>query len=257
MKTIKNITFVIICFLLISCGINDVELTCEERIKARLEYVNIARPVDSYNYPVYPGMPEWSEFQTMEEMIAACQVPENILNEMSTQAIIQAIWEYPFVLVVLHRYHYQADFDGTFSGNNAYNALTKRNDAGTALLERLKATNPLMPLIEGEPKFLEILISQDVFLSQLDETQKKAVIIMTLENDKLRQDCGESNNNRATAWLLIGKLLKNAAYEPFIEEMNNNEQLQSFIENLWHTYFPDYGYIPQLIVSFANEYIKS
>jgi hypothetical protein len=218
----------------------------------------MARPADSYNYPVYPGMPEWEEFETVEEMIAACQIPENILNRMSTQAVIQAIWEYPFMLNVLHRYQYQADFDGTFSENNAYNTLTKRNDAGKLLLERLNAVNPLMPKAEGEPKFLEILISQDVFLSQLNKTQKKAVIETTLANDELRQGSNDFKDNqfRATVWLLTGKLLKNAEYAPFIEAMSNNEQLKSFIENTWYTYFSDYGYIPQLIIDFANEYIQ-
>ncbi|MDR0667996.1 MAG: hypothetical protein LBF90_05195 [Prevotellaceae bacterium] len=257
MKTIKNILFFILCFLLISCKKNDVEHICEERIKARLEYVNIARPADSYNYPVYPGMPEWSEFTTAEEMIVACQVPENILNEMSTQAIIQAIWEYPFVPDVFARYQYQVGFDEVFSENSAYNALTNRNDAGIALLERLKSTNPLMSRVDGEPKFLEILTSQGIFLSQLNEIQKKALIEIALENDNLRQDCGEANNNRASVGLLIGKLLKNVAYEPFIDAMNNNEQLKSFIEDTDYIYIPEgYGNIPQLIIDFANEYIK-
>jgi hypothetical protein len=263
MKTIKNIASVIICFLLISCQANDEkrpsDFKYEEQIKARLECMNMARPVDSYNYPVYPGMPEWEQLGTTEEMIAACQVPGNILNEMSTQAVIQAIWEYPFMLEVLHRDQYQVDFDGVFSGNNAYKALAKRDDAGVALLERLNAINPLMPKAEGEPKFLEILISQDIFLSQLNTTQKKAVIEITLENDKLRQSSDEFKDNhfKATAWLLTGKLLKNAIYEPFIEAMNNNEQLKSFIDDTNYVYLPAvYGNIPQLIVDFAIEYIQ-
>jgi hypothetical protein len=263
MKTIKNITSVVICFLLISCQANDEkpqsEFKYKELITAKLECMNMARPSDSYNYPVYPGMPEWAEFKTVEEMIAACQVPEDILNEMSTQAVIQAIWEYPFMLEVLHRYKYQTDFNGVFSDNNAYKALVKRNDAGIALLGRLNSINPLMPKAEGEPKFLEILISQNIFLSQLNKTQKKTVIEITLENDELRQNNDEFKDNhfRATAWLLIGILLKNAEYEPFIEAMNNNEHLKSFIENTDYVYLPAvYGNISQLIVDFANEYIQ-
>ncbi|MDR3226687.1 MAG: hypothetical protein LBT56_03340, partial [Prevotellaceae bacterium] len=154
MKTIKHIIFIIIGFSLISCEKNDIttesEFKYEHLITAKLECMNMPRPSDSYNYPVYPGMPEWAEFETVEEMVEACQIPENTLKKMSTQAVIQAIWEYPFAFDVLQRYQYQFDFR-MFLENNAYNELTKRTDAGMALLERLTCINPLMPRAEGEP----------------------------------------------------------------------------------------------------------
>jgi hypothetical protein len=67
------------------------------------------------------------------------------------------------------------------------------------------------------------LISQDVFLSQLNKDQKKAVIRRTMENDYLRQQNDELRDGifRATAWLLIGKILKNADNEPCIKELKN------------------------------------
>jgi len=52
------------------------------------------RPSDSYNYPVYPGMKEWGNFKTNKEMLEACQVPAKTLKKMSTQAVIQALWEH-------------------------------------------------------------------------------------------------------------------------------------------------------------------
>jgi hypothetical protein len=262
MKTIKNITSIIICFLLISCEKNNdipqSEFKYKELITAKLECMNMARPVDSYNYPVYPGMPEWAEFKTVEEMIAACQIPENILHRMSTQAVIQAIWEYPFLINVVHRYQYQMDFDATFLGNNAYIELTKRTDAGRALLERLIIVNPVLSEERFEPKALEILISQNEFLSQLNDKEKKKIIETTLKNDDLRQQNTEFTNLfRATAWLLIGKTLINADYAPFIEEININDLLNGFIYNTDCVYIEEnFGNIPQLIVDFANEYIN-
>jgi hypothetical protein len=221
--------------------------------------MGMPRPEDSYNYPVYPGMPEWAEFKATEEMIAAVQVPENILKKMSIQAVIQAIWEYPFLWEVVFRDQYQMDFDGVFSNNNAYKELIKRADAGISLFERLNSINPLITGAKYEPKAFEILISQDVFLSQLNKDQKRAVIRRTMENDDLRQQNDEFRDGlfRATAWLLIGKILKNVGYEPFIEELNSNAQFKSFIEDKNYTYFNDvYKDIPQLIIRFANKYIK-
>jgi hypothetical protein len=39
-------------------------------------------------------------FKTGKEMEDACQVPADVLKNMSTQAVIQAIWEYPFFMDV-------------------------------------------------------------------------------------------------------------------------------------------------------------
>jgi hypothetical protein len=132
------------------------EFDYEELIQARLDS-EMPRPDDSYNYPVYPGMPEWSEFKTTEEMVAAIQVPENILKKMSTQAVIQAIWEYPLWFDVLCRLQYQLDFDGEFSNNNAYKELIKRADAGTSLLERLNSINLVITKRDTNLKLLKYL----------------------------------------------------------------------------------------------------
>jgi hypothetical protein len=247
-----------VCLLLTACDTN-LEFKYGELIQAKLDCMGMPRPDDSYNYPVYPGMPEWSEFKTTEDMVAAIQVPENILKKMSTQAVIQAIWEYPLLWEVVFRLQYQMDFDGVFSNNSAYKELIKRVDAGISLLERLNSINPVMTEAKYEPKAFEILISQDVFLSQLNKDQKKEVIRRTMENDYLRQQNDELRDGifRATAWLLIGKILKNAGYGPFIEELNSNTQLKSFIEDKNYTYFKDvYKDIPQLIIRFGNDYIK-
>jgi hypothetical protein len=262
MKTIKNITCIIISFLLIACEKNDIpkqsELKYQEQIKARLECMNMARPTDSYNYPLYPGMSEWEQLETIEEMIAACQIPKDILQKMSTQAVLQAIWEYPFLLEILHRHQYQMDFEEIFLQNNAYQELTTRKNAGLALLERLTLVNPVLIEAGREPKALEVIMSQSVFVSQLDREKKKTLIEISLQKDEMRQNNVDFiNENRSTVWLLIGKTLANANYEPFMTEVNQNETLQGFLYNRECVYIEQIlGNIPQLITDYALEYIN-
>ena len=163
MKTLKHIFFIAIISLLSSCNgaINpnpdDTEEPDTEEIQNDLEndpayksYIQdildcmrMPRPKDSYNYPVYPGMAEWANFKTGAEMHEACQVPDDILKTMSTQAVLQAIWEYPLLSGVIHRYQYQLDFNSFASTNNAYNELISRTDAGMDLLERLLVLDPV------------------------------------------------------------------------------------------------------------------
>lgn len=60
-----------------------------------LDAMNMPRPEGSYNYPCLPGMPSWKELNSGEEMNMACHVPDDVLNNQTTQAVIQAMWEHP------------------------------------------------------------------------------------------------------------------------------------------------------------------
>jgi len=231
-------------------------------IKNILECMQMPRPNDSYNYPVYPGMAAWAQLKTSEEMTEACQVPVDILKTMTTQAVLQALWEYPFLIMVLHRSQYQLDFTGTVSKTNAYNELIKRSDAGSCLLFRLLALNPVHSM-EGlsASKSFEVLMSQTELLSQLTKEEKSQLIAVTLKNDDIREKNKSiiPNYYRETAWLLAGKTLINAGYTPFMERMNENESLKMFLESPSYTYIAGvYDVdVPQIIVEYAEEYLAS
>jgi hypothetical protein len=252
MKTLKFLVLFIVFIGLTACT-DDYE----DFISPRLESMNMARPADSYNYPVYPGTSEWGKFQTGEEMRNACQVPVDLLKKMSTQAVIQAIWEYPLLLEILHREEYNLDFESISVYNNAYKELCERTDAGNAILQRSLLINPLESL--GLSNILEILMSQQPLLSMLDEQAKKTLVEHTLKNDELRQRFGKKMY-RATSWLLIARTMVNAGYIPFVEKVNRDEEMKSFIENRLYVYMDDgrgnYSIIPEIIIADAEIFIK-
>jgi hypothetical protein len=261
MKTKHKLTALILLFAITGgCSKEEIEnpFSYEEFILPKLESMNMARPADSWNYPVYPGMAEWSQFKTVQEMIDACQVPEKILKNMSTQAVIQAIWEYPFLIEPLHRFTYQADFDGTFLTNNAYKELTKRADAGKSLLNRLVLVKHFIPEAIDMPYALELLSSQTVFLSQLNDKEKKTIIEISLKNDSLRQHEAEfSNILRGVTSLLMGRTMLNAGYLPFIEEADNNEQLETFLtKSSSYAFIQEEEEFMQRIIFHGENFIK-
>lgn len=51
-----------------------------------------------YDFPIAPGDEEWKDFLTTEDMIAATQVPEEILHKMTTSALIKTMLYNPFIL---------------------------------------------------------------------------------------------------------------------------------------------------------------
>jgi len=233
---------------------NESDFNYESLIQSTLECMNMARPTDSYNYPAYPGMSAWADFKTSQEMFDACQVPEGILKNISTHAVIQAIWEYPFLFDVIHRNEYQYDFRSMLK-NNAHKELSKRVDAGKCLLERMRLADPLISYVE--PKVFELIISQTVFLSQLDDNEKKEVILLALKNDKLINEPKQQKYDRAVTWLLTGRVMINANYAPFLKEVNDNEGLNLFFESILYDYFEDHCYDFSVIINnHAKSYLK-
>ena len=219
----------------------DCEANC-----SGLECMNMPRPEDSYDY------------STLWE-----QVPIEILQGMPIQTVIQAIWEYSFFgMTMLSRYYYQADFEYYFSENNAYLELTKRADASVALLERLRLINPLGAT--SNHRALELVMSQEVFLSQLTDKERCKLIEITLMKDALRQSCGIKSHSMVV-WILIGRTLASANYAPVVEEMEKNTELKDFLYYRNYLYHPptldrccaeDIKFITEFIFTCANKYVK-
>jgi len=261
----KKLLFILLLFGLnfVTCT-NDNELPFNgidkynESIQGILDIMNMDRPDDSYNYPVYPGTKEWESLSSGDEMLKACQIPEKTTKAMSTQALIQAIWEYPLVYEVFHRYQYQRDFEALFFQNNAYIELCKRKDAGKALLTRMEAVDPLS--VDRVLKILDLLIAQNVFASQLNTNEKRTVIEIGLRTDELRQQqiSLADGSDRAITWLMFGRVMKSADFDGFVKEVSRNEQLNDFLNTTNYVYMDVvYGDIPQIIVHYAQDFIQT
>ena len=54
-----------------------------------------------YEYPVRPGMDAWAQYQSLEEQIEACQVPEELLSAMTTEALVETVADYPLLVNIL------------------------------------------------------------------------------------------------------------------------------------------------------------
>lgn len=64
---------------------------------------------EPYEYPVIPGMEEWEHLGTHEKRVEVCQIPEDILKSMTTEALILSIMEYP---LAVDFYAYDTAADG-------------------------------------------------------------------------------------------------------------------------------------------------
>jgi len=222
---IYRLLYYILPLFLISCGKDEnQERAYESYIEDILSCMNMQRPTDSYNYPVLPGMDAWKNFQSTAEMIEACQIPITTLEELSSEAIFQALWEYPFFFEITYKAgYYQKNFETVFGDNNAYNMFLKRTNASEIIYNRLKLVEPVCSICSIYSRGLELFMSQSVFLDQLDYKQKQEIVSIALNNGRLRQEAigYEQDVSREITMLLISRILYSADYEPFINKLDN------------------------------------
>lgn len=259
---IRNL--IILLLILSACSCERKEDFDEEQymvlIKDKIDCMNMSRPEGSYNYPVLPGMEKWKLFTTTQEMIDACQIPTNILERQTTQAVFQGIWEYPFFFEITFRHnYYQQDFETVFANTNVYKEFIVRKDAGQCLFSRLLLVNPEVPT-PIYSQGLELFMSQSNFLQQLSTDEKKNIIDISFKNDSLRQVAINyaENVSREITWLLIGRTLYSENYKPFVDLANNNSQLKSFLEtSVINVYtIEEYNDFFSLIISHGQEFIR-
>lgn len=87
-------------------------------------------PIDeAYDYPVKPGSEEWKAFESRPEMVAACQVPEDLLPQMTTRALVETVLNYPFLFEIYAHNFTLTGYKYAFSSSNAVKELEKRENA--------------------------------------------------------------------------------------------------------------------------------
>ena len=52
---------------------------------------------EAYTFPVKPGTDEWKALGSHDQMLAVCEIPENILTIMSTTALVETVLNYPLI----------------------------------------------------------------------------------------------------------------------------------------------------------------
>ncbi|MCL1933189.1 MAG: hypothetical protein FWF53_05215 [Candidatus Azobacteroides sp.] len=87
-----------------------------------------------WDYPVKPGTEEWKNFHSNEEMVEACQIPEDILSSLSTKDLTEICLRYPLLNDVFAFNSLSKGADKLFNDFNGIRELFKRKEAPEELL---------------------------------------------------------------------------------------------------------------------------
>ena len=134
-----------------------------------------------YNYPNKPGYGSgWNALAPEEENLAKTQVPQDLVEKMTTRALVETCIEHPMALNYMHGENFHRHFiERLIAQNNAFKELTKRPDAGWEIaIAYNDLPYPVSGLIEESNKnvtviwgFVELMLENDIFFNQLTNKQ--------------------------------------------------------------------------------------
>lgn len=128
-----------------------------------------------YDYPNKPGYGSgWNDIAPEEENLAKTQVPQELVEKMTTRALVQTCITHPMVHHYIRGENYYRKFlKRLIEKNNAFKELTKRPDGGWELAI---AYNNFKCIEDGYTDFftwgfVELMLENDIFLHKLTDVQ--------------------------------------------------------------------------------------
>ena len=175
-KFIKKATSSLLAALIIG-SITTIPLFAEEKL--------IETP---YEYPVVPGTSEWAELEDFPSKIEACQIPENILKNMSTEALVETVLNYPLFKIYFF-YDKATLYDGYKDIFNGIQELETREDAGDYLLDFYQQETKLIrsrntQMQENKSTYCEIFFSESQYLENLSDKQLSSMEQILIEKQE-------------------------------------------------------------------------
>lgn len=188
-----------------------------------------SKTTDAYIFSIQPQTEKWNSFKTIEERIAALQIPADILSEISTEGLLETCLYYPYLLNMFCYDNYQLGLEGITNEFNGFRELFTRNNLTDVLLgkyqmmlEDIKNIHLLGLAEQGMFSYryfvVEFMLSQDIVFNNMIGEQEKKLFSILPEHRKMKQEYANifSNRNHIPAYLLYAK--KTASDPDFVFE---------------------------------------
>lgn|SRR5690606_14840685 len=218
-----------------------------------------------YNFPIGPGTEEWAALESYEARLDAYNIPDSILEVMTTADLVETCLHYPEFRLIMIRNSLQQGYDYLKSIFNGFGELEQRPDAGAELIRLYSELDPINVINEHslldqgrfsfQFTYLEIVLAQVTVLSNLNLDERISLIERCLSNYKRMKQLPEyfSTFGLVTPSLVLGRLMEVDRYSTFLQAESANQILTSFIAYSLPADVSQFD----TIVSIAREYLKS
>lgn len=154
-----------------------------------------------WDYPIKPGTPQWDTLETHDQMVKAIQIPDEVLNSLSTEELVNVCLGYP---LYGDMFAYNSVQDGFITNvavnSNGIQELFRRSDNVQYLLNELKEKDLLTfesqeyllaDLEIGEfnwkLSFLEAIMSHESVLTNANAEQRREIAAISVKNLLLKE----------------------------------------------------------------------
>lgn len=137
---------------------------------------------------------EWISNENRMERGKMLQLPDDMLQEMSTDALVEAILEYPFLVDIYAFDDVQTGIDTLYDSFNGYRELCDRSDAAETILKKYE----LEPVLNEDNftsdsdilrlTYIEMLASQKFVIDNLDADGIKKISTVSCQKYYSKKD---------------------------------------------------------------------
>lgn len=140
-KKSKRILAIVIAFAII-LTLYTIKLSTANKNEEPQDKYTITTP---YEFPIQPGTDEWKKLKSHTEKVDVCQIPNNILENMTTEALAETVINYPLSADMFAYSSPNKGFQQVYSVFNGLQELASRLDV-TDKLKKCKEKSPLIDM---------------------------------------------------------------------------------------------------------------
>ena len=136
--------------------------------------------VQPYKYPVTKGSAEWDSIKDYRKLRSVCQIPLNVVNQMTTEALFESVLDYPLIGDAFVFSTFQTGVENLKINFRAFEVLNNRIDLGKVLIDQyvkfaVDEINTESLIIKGEHSvklsFIELMLGQEFTNSTLTKEE--------------------------------------------------------------------------------------
>jgi hypothetical protein len=219
-----------------------------------------------YKYSIY-NCTEADSLDCYQKRLKSVLLPEQYLKCSSTDSLTRTCLNYPFLPNIWLYNSLQLGFDHVKDVFNGFDELFKRENTNTELKKIYQGMNPANVDTISDPvsrgafmsqfTFIEITLAQYQLIDKLNEDEGKTLINLCLNKYNIKSSIPSYTWVGSMSTLaIIARILYTANYEPFVNLIPANQNLEYFIQYAdFDDMSPDIiNEITQIMISNANNY---
>jgi hypothetical protein len=151
-----------------------------------------------YVFPFHPGSVEWKKLGTDSARILALQMPQNVLQKMPTESLLEACLDFPYTYDMFAFNNFDMGFEVVKKRFNGFDELLKRNDITNVLLDKyemlfhedklVKSREGIFEMIPFRIYLIAYLTGLDDVVMNMNELQLERLATVTESHLKLMEE---------------------------------------------------------------------